>query len=69
MFQFGPGNTAPHSEYAQTPTVSQRGDSTVSGGLSFIDGTPMRVATIMILAVLGLAGLRWAGYRFNVTSG
>ena len=61
--------TAPMSEYAQTPTV-QGGEG---GGLGIqarvIDGTPMRVATIGVLAVLGLAGLKWAGYKFNVTTG
>lgn len=67
MFQFG--GTAPHSSYAQTPSTAQTGQETVGGGISLIDGTPMRIATIMILMVLGLAGLRWAGYRFNVTSG
>jgi hypothetical protein len=69
MFGGSLGGTAPHSSYAQTPSVPQSVDASVGIGGSLVDGTPMRVATIIILAVAGLAGLKWAGYRFNVTSG
>jgi hypothetical protein len=70
MFNFGlgGGGSAPMSSYPQTPTVAPSGDAIVSAGAS-IDGTPTRVVTIIVLSVLGLAGLKWAGYRFNVTSG
>jgi hypothetical protein len=39
-----------------------------SGG-GVIDGTPMRVVTIIALAVGGILGLRYAGFKFNVTAG
>lgn len=57
------------SGYTQTPSVPDSGASAIGANVSFIDGTPMRVATIIILAVAGLAGFKWAGYKFNVTSG
>ena len=69
MFGGNIGGTAPHSQYAQTPTVPAAQDATVGVGLSLVDGTPVRIATLIVLAVAGLAGLKWAGYRFNVTSG
>jgi hypothetical protein len=65
----GVGESAPMSSYAQTPTVPEAGHLGLGANVSAMDGTPMRVVTIMILAVVGLAGLKWAGYRFNVTSG
>ena len=65
----GDSQSAPHSGYVQTPSVATAGQSELGAGISLIDGTPMRVATLIVLAVLGLAGLRWAGFRFNVTSG
>lgn len=71
MFQFpgGDAGSAPHSGYIQTPSVASAAHSEVGAGVSLVDGTPMRVATLIVLVVLGLAGLRWAGFRFNVTSG
>ncbi len=71
LFGAGPGTagTAPMSNYNQTPSVTDTGASSIGANFSFIDGTPMRVATIIILAVAGLAGFKWAGYKFNVTSG
>ncbi len=30
------------------------------------DGTPVRVAMLAIGAAVGLAALRWSGFRFNV---
>ncbi len=69
MFQTDIGGSAPHSNYQQTPSVSARGDASVGYEEGGIDGTPMRVATIIILSVAGLYGLKVAGIRFNVTSG
>ena len=69
LFGAVPGQSAPHSDYTQTASVVDTGASSIGVGASFIDGTPMRVATIIILAVAGLAGFKWAGYKFNVTSG
>jgi hypothetical protein len=69
MFGSPAGGTAPMSSYAQTPSVPDTGASGVGVGFSLVDGTPIRVATIVVIAVVGLAGLKWAGYRFNVTSG
>ena len=66
---FGAGPTAPHSAYAQTPSPPATGAESVGFNLSLTDGTPMRIVTIMVLVILGLAGLKWAGYRFNVTGG
>lgn len=64
------GASAPHSSYEQTPAVpSPGGGSGITVQAGVIDGTPMRVATIVILAVGGLAGLKWAGFKFNVTVG
>lgn len=38
-----------------------------SGGSRIvIDGTPVRVAMLAIAAAVGLAALKWAGFRFNV---
>jgi hypothetical protein len=69
MFGSPPGGTAPHSNYEQTPGVPQTGAEGIGFSAGFVDGTPMRVATLIILSVAGLAGLKWAGYRFSVTSG
>ena len=69
MFGVGIGGTAPHSNYQQTPSPPATGAESIGFNVSLIDQTPMRVVTIMVLVVLGLAGLRWAGYRFNVTGG
>lgn len=73
MFQFGGQVTgtqnAPHSGFIQTPSPAVSGQSEVGANIGLIDATPMRVATIIVLVVLGLAGLRWAGFRFNVTAG
>lgn len=69
MFHTDVGGSAPHSDYKQTPSVSASGDASVGYQEGGIDGTPMRVATLMILAVAGLYGLKVAGIRFNVTSG
>jgi uncharacterized membrane protein (Fun14 family) len=66
---FGGGATAPHSNYAQTPSPVSSGDLGVGAEAGIIDGTPMRVATLVVLAIVGLAGLRWAGFKFNVTVG
>lgn len=63
------GATAPMSGYAQTPSVPATGAEGVGASVSLIDGTPMRVATIIVLTVVGLAGLRWSGFKFNVTTG
>lgn len=69
MFGSPPGGPAPMSGYAQTPGVSQTGAETVGVSGTLVDGTPMRVATIILLMVAGLAGLKALNYRFNVTSG
>jgi hypothetical protein len=63
------GATAPMSGYPQTPPVANPGGGSVSGNVSIVDGTPLRVATLVALSVGGLAGLRWAGFKFNVTIG
>jgi hypothetical protein len=62
------GAQAPMSGYPQTqvPTASQ---SAMGSGGSVIDGTPMRVVTLIALAVGGIVGLRYAGFKFNVTAG
>lgn len=69
MFGGVPGGTAPMSNYSQTPSVHDTGASSIGANVALVDGTPMRVATFIILAVVGLAGFKWAGYKFNVTSG
>lgn len=69
MFGSTPGATAPMSNYAQTASVPDTGASSIGVNFSLIDGTPMRVATGIIVLVAALAGFRWSGYKFNVTSG
>jgi hypothetical protein len=69
MFGASVGGSAPMSGYAQTPSVPMTGAEGIGLNASLVDGTPMRVATIIVLTVVGLAGLKWAGFRFNVTSG
>ena len=69
MFGANIGGTAPMSNYAQTASVPTGSETGIGGALSLNDGTPMRVATIMLLMVAGLAGLKWAGFKFNVTAG
>lgn len=50
---------------APTPVNTPAG--VVTGGANVvIDGTPVRVAMIAVAAALGLAALKWAGFRFNV---
>lgn len=65
-----PRGSAPMSGYPQTPSVPSP-SSAASVGIQAggIDGTPLRVATIVVLSIAGLAGLRWAGFKFNVTVG
>lgn len=65
----GLGSTAPHSEYPQTPTVASGSQVSVGASGNIVDGTPMRVATIVAVAILALVGLKWAGFKFNVTVG
>jgi hypothetical protein len=65
----GVSSSAPMSQYPQTPTVASGSSVNVGAGGSVIDGTPMRVATLVALAIFGLAGLKWAGFKFNVTVG
>lgn len=64
-----PGSTAPMSAYPQTSSVASGSSVSVGVGGRVIDGTPMRVATLVALSIAGLAGLKWAGFKFNVTVG
>lgn len=57
------------SQYAQTPSVASGSSVSIGAQGNVIDGTPMRVATIVALAIFGLVGLKWAGWKFNVTVG
>ena len=34
-----------------------------------IDGTPARVAALGLVSLAILVGLRWSGFKFNVTAG
>lgn len=65
----GLGSSAPMSQYPQTPSVSTGSTVGIGASGSIIDGTPVRVATLVALAIFGLAGLKWAGFKFNVTVG
>jgi hypothetical protein len=60
-----PGGTAPMSGYKQTQVPLTPNSS----GSLVIDGTPLRVVTIIGIAVLGVIGLRKAGFKFNVIAG
>ncbi len=59
---FGFSAQSAHSEAPNTPSPSMRGDQTVGAEARFSDGTPMRVASIVLLSIIGLAGLKWAGF-------
>lgn len=61
--------TAPMSQYPQTPSVPHGASVGVDVSTGLVDGTPTRVATMVVLAIVGLAGLKWAGFKFNVTVG
>jgi len=63
------GSMAPHSAYPQTPVVPDPAGSALGQERKVVDGTPLRAATLLVLAIGGLAGLRWAGFKFNVTVG
>lgn len=63
------GSGAPMSQYPQTPSVATGSQVDIGASGSVVDGTPMRVATIVAIAILALVGLKWAGYKFNVTVG
>lgn len=69
MFGASAALNAPMSQYPQTPSVGTTGDKMIGAEVGVTDGTPMRVATFILLAILGLVGLRWSGFKFNVTSG
>lgn len=66
---FGGSGTAPHSGYAQTPSPASGSEVGIGAEAGIVDGTPMRVATLVVLSIVGLAGLKWAGFKFNVTVG
>jgi hypothetical protein len=55
------------------PNGSSSGDDPASSAASnrqtVIDGTPARVAALGIVSLAVLVGLRWAGFKFNVTAG
>lgn len=58
--QWIPGTT-------QAPTRGQPATPMPSTGMpAVIDGTPVRVAIIVLSAAAGLAALHMAGFRFNV---
>jgi hypothetical protein len=61
--------TAPMSGYPQTPSTAPLAVGGGAGGSAVIDGTPTRVATVAGLAVLGLVGLKYSGFKFNVAAG
>lgn len=58
--------------YDYAPAQTANGDPTEAGNASrsqVIDGTPARVAGLIVLSTAVLIGLRWSGFRFNVTAG
>jgi hypothetical protein len=68
MFGASIGATAtrsPNSGFAQTQVPLQPGAS----AQVYIDGTPLRVITFVALAAGGIIALRWAGFKFHVTTG
>jgi hypothetical protein len=67
--RIGDQQTAPMSGYPQTPSVASGSSVGIGASAGIVDGTPMRVATLVVLSIAGLAGLKWAGFKFNVTVG
>lgn len=52
---------------ATAPTASNQPAAPANAGSQLvIDGTPVRVAMLCIGAAVGIAALRWAGFKFNV---
>ena len=63
-----PGNYMPGTAYA---TIDSPASSASTGGGStakaqVVDGTPARVASMAVLALGVVVGLRWSGFKFNV---
>lgn len=56
---YRPTATAPVNALPVQPDPS-------GGSRIVIDGTPVRVAMLALAAAVGLAALKWAGFRFNV---
>lgn len=52
-----PGSAQTAAAAVQTPVAS---------GSLVVDGTPVRVAAVVIAAAAGIVALRWAGFKFNV---
>lgn len=48
------------------PTAVNTPAGVMNGGSITIDGTPVRVAMLALGAAVGIAALKWAGFRFNV---
>jgi hypothetical protein len=47
-------------------TVQVAGPPQTGTTVAIIDGTPVRVVTMALAAAIGLAALKWAGFKFNV---
>lgn len=65
-----PTNMMANVEY-MAGTAPSGGVSTVNSGgnTTVVDGTPARVAAVLAFSVAVLVGLRWSGFKFNVTAG
>ena len=48
------------------PSAGPAAPPAVNNSQIVIDGTPVRVAMLALGAAVGIAALRWAGFRFNV---
>lgn len=61
------GLGAPMSNYGQTPSTEPTGIGVSAGGS--IDGTPTRVATLVIITLAGIALFKWGNIKFNIAAG
>lgn len=55
------------SSYGQTPSTEPTGIGVSAGGS--IDGTPTRVATLIIVTLVGIAAFKWGNIKFNIAAG
>ena len=64
-----PTHFLPGVQYVPTTTSQKQPSLDGNPGSHIIDGTPARVASIGVIALALIVGMRWAGIKFNVAIG